>query len=876
MSDSPAFGIQLKQRRAALDLTQEALAERVGCAAQTIRKIESGERRPSRDMAERLAQVLELGSEERATFIKMARTALEPAQTLEATPTVQRPATRNLPKYTRTFVGRTAELTQLGQLMTMPSCQLITLVGPGGIGKTRLAIEAAAHCEQFADGVVFVSLASVEIPSLIVPAIADALSFTFYGSEEPGTQLLSYLREKELLLILDNMEQLLDGAEQLIELLSEAHGVKLIVTSRERLNVQGEWVVELAGLPVSSDAAASADATALFVERARRVQHGFEVTEADLRTVYRICCLVDGMPLAIELAASWVRMLSLVEIEQEIANSFDILSTSTRDVPGRHQSLRAVFEHSWRLLSDEERRVLCRLTVFRGGFDRAAAVAVVGASLPVLAALVDKSLLRQTTPTTGTGSLIRRYDLHELVRQYATTYLAADTEAYGNAHDRHCNYYISWLESRIFLLQGREQVITIAEMSQEIDNLRASWTWATSHHKLSEMERAHAVLHWFYEYRTWYVEGEATFQQAAAALKALSVLAAGQTKSSPALYQQEHEVMLGQMLGSQGYFALRSGQLERARDILRQSLELLRASADQAVLAAPLTYQGIVAYQMGAYEEAHRILQEGLAISTQAHNHWVIALNMCFLGATAHAQGNYEQARQLFRDDLAVWRSIDNVRGISLCLNYYSTTLYKLQEYADAQALLHESLELCSASGDRWGLGTALNHLGLVAQAQGQYHEAHYLFSEGLTLFREMGNRWDIARTLNHLGEVAWELKDWEDARRSYLAALRTGLEAKATPAVLTALGGLALVHRREGSREQALELCYHILQHPASGKETYERAERLYLQLVAEVPVHQRPIVTDQLGARPFDLVVGSLVAMRATHVGAANRSFA
>ncbi len=857
MNVAPTFGQRIKQRRAALDLTQEALAERVGCAPQTIRKIESGERRPSRDMAERLALVLELAPEERESFLKAARASVIADTAVAAAPAVEQLEPRLLlPKYTRPFVGRTAELAQLRSLLADPACQLITLVGAGGIGKTRLAVELGSQCRLFADGVVFVSLVSVKTPTLLASAIADALGFTFHGTDEPTAQLFDYLREKELLLILDNMEQLLDSTDLLVELLTEAPHVKLLVTSRERLNMQGEWAVEIGGLQVRHSDADVAEAVALFVERARRVKHTFSLSDAEQRSVVRICQLVEGMPLAIELAASWVRMLSCSEIEAEISNSFDILSTSTRDMPGRHQSLRAVFEHSWHLLSDEERQVLCQLTVFRGGFDRSAAARVAGATLPVLAALVDKSLLRRT----GDG----RFDLHELVRQYAAEFLAQESQEQAAARDRHASYFIAWVESRTPALIARNQAATIREVSAEIDNIRAAWDWATTQHKLSDIRLGLAPLQWFYEFRTWFQEGELIFRNAANALKALAVVTEADSPNAAAentTAADEYALLLGQLLARQGYFTLRCGQLERAREILRRSLALLQQHNDEGGTAAALVYLGIVAYQMGNYAEADRLLNDGLRISIERGDAWVRALSLCFLGLVAHAQGDYELARRLFSEDLAVWRAIDNVRGMVLCLNYFSTTLYKLGEYAEAQALLHESLTLCSATGDRFGLGTALSHLGLVAKAQGQFQEAHYLFSESLTLFKEMGNRWDIARTLNHFGVVALALGECQDAKRAYIESLRNSIEANAVPDALNALVGLARASVCEGNREQALELCLQVLQHPAPGKEAYERAEQLRAQLVTELP----PAIIDEaagrMASRTFSAAVDELL---------------
>src|SRR5262249_45381113 len=273
------------------------------------------------------------------------------------------------------LIGRESELAELGALLENPAYRLITIVGPGGIGKTRLALASATdQIDAFAHRVYFVPLAPLRSSEFLVPAIADALGLAFSGREDPRAQLLNYLRGKELLLVLDNFDHLLEGAELLVDILRRATAVSILVTSRERLNLQGEWVFDIAGLQVPAadqiDGVEGYSAVALFLQRAHKVHARFTFGAAEKRAVARICRLVEGMPLGIELAAAWVRALSCAEIAQEIEQSLGFLTTSLRDVPERHRSLLAVFDHSWRLLSADERGVFRKLSVFRGGFGR--------------------------------------------------------------------------------------------------------------------------------------------------------------------------------------------------------------------------------------------------------------------------------------------------------------------------------------------------------------------------------------------------------------------------------------------------------------------------------------------------------------------------
>ncbi len=349
-------------------------------------------------------------------------------------------ARHNLPQRATRFVGREEERGKLGELLAEPSCRLLTTVGPGGIGKTRLAIEVARdQRESFPDGVVFAPLVALTGAASLPTVVAGALGLTLSGQEDARSVVKRFLAEKRLLLVLDNFEHLLEGTSFVRELIDHCPGLKLLVTSRERLNLQHEWVFTLEGLAYPEEGttlggAESFDAVQLFLQRARQAHHGFSLTADVPPAVMRICQLVAGMPLAIELASSWLRALPAGDIVRELERGIDLLESPVRDVPGRHRSVRAVFDHSWTLLSVEEREVLRRLSVFRGGFRREAAAVVAGASLPVLARLVDTSLLRMSTEG--------RYDRHPLLAQYTREKLAGRPEEKAEAEQKHGSYYL--------------------------------------------------------------------------------------------------------------------------------------------------------------------------------------------------------------------------------------------------------------------------------------------------------------------------------------------------------------------------------------------------------------------------------------------------
>ncbi len=459
------FGKWVKRRRKALDLTQQELAQRVGCSLATIIKIEADERRPSRQIAELLAQVLDLPPDQHDLFLKIARQEkgiphLDTLPPLPALPTASPPEQprSNLPTPLTPLIGREHEAAMIVQQLLDPSCRLLTLTGPGGVGKTRLALQAADKIQNvYPQGAFFVPLAGTASSEFILPAIAETVGFIFTGAENLQVQLFHFLRGKCLLLVLDNLEHLLRGVEILSDLLQQCPEVKILATSREPLNLRIEWAVTVQGLPIPSDLRLESlelnSAVALFVQRARQGKFDFVLSEEDLPDVERICRLVEGLPLGLEIAASWVRTLSCREIAGEIENSIDFLTTSARDVPQRHHSMRAVFDYSWTLLTGEEQQALRKLSVFKGGFTREAAAHVAVASLPLLTALVDKSLAWHPAG--------QRYELHELVRQYAHGQLVHVGQLEGT-RDQHLRYFLAYVEE--FTLEAaRQQPDRVAE-----------------------------------------------------------------------------------------------------------------------------------------------------------------------------------------------------------------------------------------------------------------------------------------------------------------------------------------------------------------------------------------------------------------------------
>jgi predicted ATPase len=802
-----------------------------------------------------MANCLDVPVEERSTFVRVARgelgvERLHPGSKPVGTASISSPKT-NLPIFPTPLIGREREVEELSQLLRDPQCRLLTLVGPGGIGKTRLAIETASRMQEvFADGVYFVPLAPVNSTRLIVPVIADSVGFAFHHTShaDPKTQLFSYLKEKQALLLTDNLEQLLTepGIEVLGELLAHSLQVKLLVTSRESLGLQDEWVFEVQGLLVpgniSAEASAQNTSAELFLQRAWRAHIGFNATPDDYPPIVRICQLVNGNPLGIELAAAWVRTLSCDEIAQEIERGLGFLSVSARDMPARHRSIRAVFDHSWKLLTEEEQRVLLRLSTFRGGFRREAAEHVAGATISVLSALMTKSLIRRES----TG----RYDLHELIRQFAAEQLAEYPDEQTATQACHSKYYLTLFSRATGRLQSAAQRQALAELTAEMDNFRAAWDWTIAHQDFAHACQVSGMLYHVYELRAWLEEGEKVFHDAVEAIRS----------HAEEINPDESLTIIHIMRTHLAYFRFRLGNSAVPYAELLSSATFLQSSTDQFAAAYSMWYLGIVCWTLGKFTEAIESLRVSLEKAKTQGKRWHEAAAGEYIGIVMHERGEYEEARPYFMEALAIARELGDPMLIAHILAYMSRTVVALGRITEAEAILRESLALAQEIGYRPGIGHALDGLGRLAQMTSP-DEARTLFAASYGVYKETGDLRNMARVLSHQGYNSLARGDDMNAQNSFIAVLQLVREGGFIPFALDALVGLANLQAKQSDIEHALELLLIVLSHPASGQETKDRADQLRVELEMQLTPAQVEAIQAHAVEKTFDAVVEDLL---------------
>lgn len=781
----------------------------------------------------------------------------------------------HLPTFATPFIGRETELAMLDQFIADPDVRLVTILGPGGIGKTRLATAAAERAlaaGSFTDGLYFVDLAPIEEANQIQHAIADAMNFPLQGGDSSSRQqLINYLSQKKMVLLLDNFEHLLDGGSLVGNILQAGPKLKILATSRERLQLQLEHVYPIEGL-ASPDWDKLEDATQysavrLFLQSAQRNQPDFAIrNDHDLTYLTRICRMVAGMPLALELAASWVDMLTLDEIASELQHGLDILETELRDVPERQRSMRASFDNSWRKLNEEERSVFAQLSIFRGGFTRAAAQEVTGASLRQLSHLVNKSLLRFDKEN-------GRYGVHELLRQYGAEKLDQQPELGALATDHHSSYYLQMLAGYTDDLKSKGKLRALITIEADLKNVQLAWNHASAQQNIKAISQSLEAL-WRFHWDYAQLAG-VDFEKAVADLRKCEITS-------------ERGNLLGRLLAPLGRFYANAGKKDKAKAVLEESLDLLQRFGTEEEILTPLLFFAEV---QDSIEESNRIYREGLVLAKDIGDPWAIGHALVFLGNNSHISGDYARAEQQFREALQQFRQNGDAGGIAYSLNRLSLLAIDMGRYEEAYDLAQETSKVSQSFHNAFNT-MGYNALSRALQALGEYEKADESHRRVLKIAAEVFDdakpyqlfyffgesaygKYDYALAIqkyqqslegavenkdlnfiinnhNALGRIAVQQGNGIEARQHFHIALQTALQVNLSPVILDCLAPTAELFAEEGDAAYAVFLSTLISNHPASRAKNKERGERLLVRLEKDLPsgeidaVRQRSRTTD------------------------------
>lgn len=721
-----SFGYWVRRQRKALDLTQQALADRVGCSLAAIKKIEGEERRPSRQIAERMADIFGVQKGQREVFIEVAR-GIRPVDqlfqpneptTVTYVPKINKPL-HNLPVQLTSFIGRKQELAEAKLLLT--KSRLLTLIGPGGTGKTRLAIQIGQEVmPDFANGVWMVELAQLADPALIPQTIASVFELREVPKMPLKDILINYLRSKQLLLILDNCEHLVAACAVIsVDLLSLCPKLKILVSSRESLGISGETVYRVPSLSLPSPAQGTpevfmqSEAVQLLSERARAVQPHFVLEEPSIPAITQICQRLDGIPLALELAAARMAVLSVEEIAARLDDRFRLLTGGSRTALERHQTLRALIDWSYDLLTAEEQLLFRQLSVFAGGWTYSDAEAVFPDLdvLNLLTQLVNKSMVMVDEHMQG-----RRYRLPETIRQYARDKLLDSGEA-ASIRDRHLQFFLRFVEEAEPKLRGHEQIQWLNNLEAEHDNLRAALSWSIESKKTAQALKLVGALYYFWGFRGYWTEGKKWIDDA--------------------LALSEHD-----LIGNVGITEPEEEMFMRAKALYASSwMDLLTTGA----------------------ETAHRKGEASLSLWRKLGNKWWTAVTLEFLGLLFAGEGDFPTARERVEEGVILARESGDNYPLAVCLVRLGDSL-KGKDVKEARRFLEEGIAVARVVGDRSVLSEGLRELGSACFMQGDLTTAMESTQGALAEARAIQSLVQVALALFQLSVIACFQNDRDNA----------------------------------------------------------------------------------------------------------------
>ena len=726
---------------------------------------------------------------EMTALIRSAR----PAPALAQPPVFKQPPAavcHNLPAPHDQFFGRVSTQQEIHTRLDQPWCRLITLVGQGGVGKTRLAATVArSRLDRYRDGAWLIELAELDgedddLAEAIAVEIATALDLRLSGTDTPLEQLLTYLQHRQTLLVLDNFEHLIEAGVQLVlTLLQRCEGVQLLVTSREALRVRAEWTVALTGLCYPADDTeddingSRSDAVDLFAARCEQERLGVLGAD-DLAAMSQICRMVEGLPLAIELAAALTCDIAPRAVADKLRGGFDSLTTSLRDVPQRHRSLQMVFETSWRTLTTALQQRLAHLSVFRGGFTAKAAQQIAEADTEQLAALRAKSLLSY-------DAALARYWLHPVVRKYA-----AKQALHGDqTRQRHARYYLALLARHTDPLQKDAPQHAMVAIEPDIDNVRAAWQAGLAGHNADLLSAALTSLSIYYQLRGLAREAEAVMHTTLRT--AMSCGADGSALATRAGLERAR-------------FQNRLGRYRPAVQTINTALKLAVRCADRWAEGMGHVLWGEALWRLGEYDVAAEKLRHALAIANEIDATELVGWCHHHLGVINDIQGRYERAHDHLQQAGATWRAIENAQALSGSLNSIGLVCYHQGNLPAAQQAMEEALTLCNQLYDGHRQSTLLNNLSIISTEQGDYLNAHHYLLLGLELAIHSGNLTSQGEIYNNLGRNYLQMGNAGSAVKSLEQGLQVAESIRNRPLTATIMFNLADAEEKQVGSERA------------------------------------------------------------------------
>jgi predicted ATPase/DNA-binding SARP family transcriptional activator len=743
------------------------------------------------------------------------------------------------------FVGRTAELKTVTTRLRDNQTRFLTIVGLGGMGKTRLAIAAAQILAEtgsrYVDGICFVSLTSLTSAAKLAITLADALDFTFFAGSPPEMQLQNFLRHKSMLIILDNSETMLAlpdrhmGMALIAGLMETAASIHWLATSRTRLNLQGESILLLDGMPLSEED--QTDSMTLFAQCARRIQPAFAVTADNQADVRHICALVQGMPLGIEMAASWVDMLPPAEIAQEIEQSIDFLETLLHDVPARHRSIRAVFDTTWTLLSAAEQTLLTDLSIFADGFTREGAAAVANASLRQLTHLAHKSLLRRTPNG--------RYAIHDLLHQYTAEQLAETPAHQQQMQNKHAAFFAIFLGQQEANIKGMAQQTAVSAIEEEIANINQAWQWAIAQHNDGWLAQGLETLWYFFHMRSRYQEAKELFGAATASLHT---------------HPNTNPLTLARLFAFEAHFSGIFGLQDQSQTAMSATLKLMADHDLAANMGSSLAFLGLIQMIWGDAAGGLDNCQVSIKVARERGEDWETAVALSVTGGAYWMSGDLVTATRYFHDSLTAYAATNDAWGMAHSHHLLGEMALLQHDLDKARSDYQIGLTLSQRTHDRHKQMQIQNRLGQIALEKVEFDAAHRFFTNSLLIAAQLGEPLGEGMAHLGLGKTAVSQQNHSTARHHLFAALPILQAAHMPPMLIEALVAIAHLFWQE----YGIDSEYLTFMHNALTLAIHDELTEPHIRTFAEAFLHSLPALQPDASQPALENLVNHAISLQ------------